>query len=143
MANGGAHLHLVVTAFVTNPPTNAQQGEDWLRELVRLVDMEILFDAKALYCEDLGNEGVTGIVGLTTSHSSFHEWHVNVDEPFFQFDLYSCRNYDVETVFQHLQHWGMTRANYILLDRDPSLKSIVVLDQGVHTPVNMEVSAQF
>lgn len=135
MANGAnAHRHLIVTAFVTNPPTSAHEGEIWLRELVDLVDMEILFDAKAIYCEDLGNEGVTGIVGLTTSHASFHEWHMNVAEPFFQFDLYSCRDYSLETVFDHLMRWGMSRANYILIDRDPALDGVAVLDQGVYRP---------
>ena len=131
MANGGAHLHLVVTAFVTNPPTSAQAGEDWLRELVRLVDMEILFDAKAIYCEDLGNEGVTGIVGLTTSHSSFHSWHL-AEEPFLSFDLYSCRTFDLDIVFEHLRHWGMTHCDYVLIDREPN--QMKVIEQGRHYP---------
>jgi S-adenosylmethionine/arginine decarboxylase-like enzyme len=77
MADGELnHRHIIVTAYCSNCPTSVEAGETWLRKLVDIVGMQILFDAKAIYCEDLGNEGVTGVVGLTTSHASFHSWHM-------------------------------------------------------------------
>jgi S-adenosylmethionine/arginine decarboxylase-like enzyme len=126
------HLHLVVTAWVDEPPMTAQEGENWLRRLVSLVDMQILMDAKALYCEDLGNEGVTGIVGLTTSHSSFHSWHA-AKAPFVSFDIYSCRSFLPEVVFQHLMDWKMTKCEYILIDRNPET-GMKIVDQGTFIP---------
>lgn len=115
--SGNNHRHLIVTAFVDAAPTSVEAGEAWLRELVSIVDMEILFDAQALYCEDLGNEGLTGIVGLTTSHASFHAWHM-AEKPFVQFDLYSCKMFDEEDVFAHMSAWKMTSCHYTLIDRN-------------------------
>ncbi len=121
------HIHLVVTAYVTQPPMTAEAGEEWLHRLVQIIDMQILMNAKAIYCEDLGNEGVTGIVGLTTSHASFHSWH-DADEPFVSFDIYSCRDFSTESVFQHLLEWGTTHCDYMLIDRAPG--AMKILDQG-------------
>lgn len=124
------HIHLLVTAWVDLPPMTAQEGTDWLQKLVKIIDMQILMDAKAIYCEDLGNEGVTGIVGLTTSHASFHSWH-DVARPFVSFDLYSCRTFSTEKVFEHLTLWGCTKCSYMLIDRDPNLESMQILDQDI------------
>lgn len=132
-AHGLDHIHLIVTAYIDNAPTTAIQCEDWLRELVEIVDMQILMDAKAIYCEDLGNEGVTGVVGLTTSHSSVHFW-ADIPVPFAQFDLYSCRTFSVEKVFEHMSSWGLKRCNYMLINRDPSLPMMSVVDQGIFIP---------
>ena len=123
------HRHLIVTAFATNLPTSVESGETWLRELVALVDMQILMDAQAIYCEDLGNEGVTGVVGLKTSHASFHSWH-EADEPFVSFDLYSCRHFDHITVFDHLKKWGLIECDYTLMDRNPRRMKIIA--QGTY-----------
>lgn len=132
MANGELnHRHMIVTAYCTDCPTSAEAGEAWLRKLVDLVDMQILFDAKALYCEDLGNEGVTGVVGLTTSHASFHSWHL-AEKPFLTMDLYSCRNFDSESVLDHLNEgFGAFRVHFMVIDRNNG-KNIVV-EQGIKT----------
>ena len=122
---GNLHRHLVVTAFVSSPPMSIECGETFLRELVSLVDMQILMDAKAIYCEDLGNEGVTGVVGLTTSHASFHSWHM-AEEPFVSFDLYSCRDFSVEAVLDFLKDkWKVYDCDYLLIDREPRKPAIL------------------
>ena len=130
MANGALdHRHMVVTAFVTRPPMTVEVGEDWLRRLVKLVGMEILMDANAIYCEDLGNEGVTGVVGLTTSHASFHSWH-DEEEPFINFDLYSCKDFSVVDVLKHINEFGAAKCNYMLIDRNGGTNRVV--ETGIH-----------
>jgi S-adenosylmethionine/arginine decarboxylase-like enzyme len=125
MANGALdHRHIIVTAYVTHPPMTVEVGEDWLRRLVKLVDMEILMDANAIYCEDLGNEGVTGVVGLTTSHASFHSWH-DVERPFINFDLYSCKDFAIDDVLAHLNEFGAEQCNYVLIDRNEGKNAVV------------------
>lgn len=118
------HRHLIVTAFLDNAPTSVVIGESWLTELVSIVDMQILMDAKAIYCEDLGNEGLTGIVGLTTSHSSFHAWH-QADRPFMNFDLYSCKEFEIEDVLAHFSCFVPTKISYMLIDRDEGINTII------------------
>ncbi len=111
------HRHIIVTAFVNNPPVTVKKGEDWLHTLVDIVDMKILMNATAIYCEDLGNEGVTGVVGLTTSHASFHSWH-DCEKPFVQMDLYSCRHFEIDDVLNHLLEFGAYEIDYVLIDRN-------------------------
>lgn len=123
------HRHMIVTAYCDNCPTSVEAGESWLRKLVKIVDMQILFDAQAVYCEDLGNEGVTGIVGLTTSHASFHSWHM-AKEPFLTMDLYSCRDFLSEDVLAHLHEgFGAKCVKFIVIDRNAGLNQIV--EQGI------------
>lgn len=122
------HRHLIVTAFLNNAPTNVETGEDWLTKLVEVVDMQILMDAKAIYCEDLGNEGLTGVVGLTTSHASFHAWHA-VERPFMQMDLYSCRDFTVADVLEHMKVFEPTEVSFVVLDRNDGINKVV--EQGV------------
>jgi S-adenosylmethionine/arginine decarboxylase-like enzyme len=130
MAHGALdHRHLIVTAFVTRPPMTVEAGENWLRELVGLVGMEILMDANAIYCEDLGNEGVTGVVGLTTSHASFHSWH-GAERPFMTMDLYSCRHFEAQTVIDHLAEFGAEECRYMVIDRNEGRNEIV--ESGIH-----------
>lgn len=124
------HRHLIVTAFLRNSPTSVEQGQTWLTELVSIVDMQILMDAKAIYCEDLGNEGLTGVVGLTTSHSSFHAWHT-VEEPFMKFDLYSCRDFSIADVLDHFDCFDPTEINFTLLDRNGRTNKVI--DEGTRT----------
>lgn len=132
MAHGELnHRHMIVTAYCTDCPTSTEAGENWLRKLVDLVNMQILFDANAIYCEDLGNEGVTGVVGLTTSHASFHSWHM-AEKPFLTMDLYSCRDFDTDLVLQHLEEgFGATRTHFMVIDRNNGIN--VIVEQGVKT----------
>lgn len=120
------HKHLIVNAFISKPPMSADEGKEWLHQLVELVDMQILLEANAIYCEDLGNEGVTGVVGLTTSHASFHAWH-QVDEPYIRMDLYSCKDFSSFDVINHLDKFGIKACDYALFDRNNGIK---LLEQG-------------
>lgn len=131
MAGDLNHRHMIVTAYCTDCPTSVEKGENWLRELVDLVGMQILFDANAIYCEDLGNEGVTGVVGLTTSHASFHSWHM-AEKPFLTMDLYSCKDFDSEVVLDHLREgFCATKVHFLVIDRNNGAN--IVVEQGIKT----------
>lgn len=114
---------MIGTAYVSNPPLTVEEGEAWLRELVQKIDMVILIEPQTVLCEDLGNEGVTGIVGLKTSHASFHSWS-SVDEPFLNFDIYSCKTFDAQTVVDHLAQFGLLDIKYVVLDRNHGINEI-------------------
>lgn len=120
------HIHLLVTVWAENPPMSADAGNRWLRELVDVIDMQILMESRAVYCEDLGNEGVTGIVGLTTSHASFHSWD-SAERPFINIDVYSCREFDPADVLAFIRRtWGATEASFMLVDRANGANEILL-----------------
>lgn len=110
------HLHLLVDAYVDNPPQSEDVANDWLNRLVIALGMEKLGGPWSTYCDDPCNRGLTGQVWLTTSHSSFHFWD-NADKPFVHFDVYSCRDYDVETVLELLKEFNPTSGHYTLINR--------------------------
>jgi len=100
------HKHLIVTAHVAEPTKDPKVIENFLNNLVELVDMKIFMPARAKYCDDELNSGVTGDVVITTSHSSIHIWDNEPGNPYpgmLQFDLYSCKDYDPNDVLKFIQ----------------------------------------
>ncbi len=110
------HLHLSIDAKVNNPPRDEATAKDWLDRLVIALGMEKLGGPWAIYCDDPDNRGLTGQVWLTTSHSAFHFWD-NCDQPFVKFCVYSCREYDIETVLELFKEFEPVSGAWTLMDR--------------------------
>ena len=90
--------------------------ESWMDELVRLVDMNILIPTQAVFCETEGNDGITAIVCIDTSHASIHLWNAPISN--LRFDLYSCKDFDEMVVLQHLKKLGVFETKYQIIDRN-------------------------
>lgn len=89
----------------------------WLKRLVKAVDMEILHGPHVVSCSDPGNEGTTGVVVLSTSHSSVHIWDQE-DVPYLKMDLYSCKRFDIQTVLAMLGELDARLCEYQVIDRN-------------------------
>lgn len=111
------HKHMLVTAFVKNPPTESARVEKWLLRLVEKVGMKVLIEPKAVKCDTLGNEGVTGIVCIETSHASIHVWS-ECDRPFLKMDLYSCKEFDPNAVIKMISEFTIEEIDWIVVDRN-------------------------
>lgn len=110
------HKHLLVTARVDSPTEDPKVVEKWLHDLVDIAGMKILIEPFAKYCDDAGNEGVTGAVVITTSHSSIHIW-----SDYIQVDLYSCKEFDVDKILDHIKSaFNVVKYKWQVIDRDPS-----------------------
>lgn len=117
------HTHLIVTMTLSNPPKTTQIVYDWLIKLVKTVGMEILSGPHVEECADIGNEGVTGIVVLSTSHASLHCWS-EVEIPYLQFDLYSCKDFDKSLVMKMFDEFGLKEIiHFYHIDRNIPLVS--------------------
>jgi S-adenosylmethionine/arginine decarboxylase-like enzyme len=121
--------HVLVTGYLAEAPgpEYVPQLNDWFRRLVEAVDMKILIDPICVYCDDEGNEGVTGMVGITTSHSSIHFW--SGEPSFFKFDLYSCKDFTLDSVSDMLREFGTTKFTYTIVDRTDDEHPVI--DSGV------------
>lgn len=112
------HLHLIIRGFMKYPPTTEDSINSFLLELVEKVRMKILYGPHSVYCNDLGNEGVTGTVTLSTSHASIHVWD-HVKPALFQFDLYSCSEFTSKEVLELLnERFHIFNTTYIFIDRN-------------------------
>lgn len=119
------HQHILVTGYLDKAPEidYTEFLDGWFNRLVAAVDMEILIPPKCIWCDEEGNEGVTGLVCITTSHSSIHFW--SEPRPFYKFDLYSCKDYAVDIVVEMLKELGTKELHYDLVDRNGH-KAIII-----------------
>lgn len=111
------HLHLLVKGYVKNPPKETEVLNDWFVRLVEKVRMKVVSGPNSVYVDEPGNEGVTGTVTLATSHSALHCWQLDTP-PMIQFDIYSCSNFTVEEVIEHLNEFGLISYTYMMIDRN-------------------------
>lgn len=105
---------------IKNPNISAEQLVTWFYRLVDLIDMKILLPPSAAYCYIPGNEGITGIACLETSHCSIHVW-----ENYLQFDLYSCKSFDIIPVIRHFAVFEPEQYSYMLIDRNEDSQKVV------------------
>jgi S-adenosylmethionine/arginine decarboxylase-like enzyme len=119
------HKHFILNAIVTNPINDETSCNNWLTELVEIVNMDILIPPHSKYCDIPGNEGVTGTVVITTSHMSIHIWPQQ-PEPHIRMDVYSCKDFDVKKVLEFVNKtMGMVDYDYVLIDRNKTKMNII------------------
>lgn len=121
------HKHLLINAKVNNPMTDEQEAIDFLNTLVERINMKIIKGPFAHYVGAKGNEGLTAIVMIETSHIAFHIW----DQPqpaMLQFDLYTCGSLDQDEVITTLaEYFDLVSVDYKRIDREVGF---VVEDEG-------------
>ena len=121
--------HILVTGYIAEAPgpEYVYTLQDWFNRLVEAVDMKVLIDPICVWCNDEGNEGVTGMVGITTSHSSIHFW--SGEPSYYKFDLYSCKDFALESVAEMLKELGTYKFTYTVVDRTDDEHPVI--DSGV------------
>jgi len=97
-----------------------------MRGIVGHVRMNVMIDPVTAYCNDLGNEGITSTVILTTSHCTMHIWNFpESNDGVMQFDLYSCAPFDVDEVISYLAgKFEIKSAKFKFLDRETGFVDI-------------------
>ena len=115
------HLHLIVRGFVNNPPKTEEVLNSWLKTLVSKVGMVVVAGPTSIYVNEPGNEGITGTITLATSHASIHIWDAVVPS-LVQFDIYSCKEYDIDEVLNHLNEFGLQSCDWIYIDRNNGIE---------------------
>lgn len=116
------HQHLLVKGTIRKATNSTDVINQWFRNLVTKVGMVVVAGPTSVYINELGNEGLTGTVTLATSHASIHIWDA-ANPKFFQFDIYSCKCYDIQTVIDHLnEEFDMIEFEYMEIDRNDNMK---------------------
>jgi len=110
------HHLLVVSALVALPIKDVAEGKQWLSQLIHALGMYPLAPATGAYCHDVGNQGLTLLQPITTSHIALHIWDAH-NPAQLELDVYSCKAFDLNTVFEHLQPMLPTQIRHKFLDR--------------------------
>lgn len=106
------HLHLLVQGTMIIPLSKLEI-EKFTLTLIQNIDMDILGGPHVYRSDVEGNEGFTIITAITTSHVVMHTW----DTGLIQLDVYSCKNFDVQTIIDMLSDISIEDIKYKFLDR--------------------------
>lgn len=118
------HQHLLVKATIKKATKSTEEINNWFSKLVEKVGMVVVAGPTSVYIDELGNEGLTGTVTLATSHASIHIWDAT-DPMCFQFDIYSCKCYDIQVVIDHLhEQFDLIDFDFMEIDRNENMKIV-------------------
>lgn len=110
------HHHLIYQAKVNRADIGEDSNnilEKFLYDLVEQIGMQILIHPQVAFSHQ---KAWTGIVGIVTSHISFHYWTV---EKQLQLDIYSCKEFDVNKTIQFLNDfWKSNEVKALFVERD-------------------------
>jgi S-adenosylmethionine/arginine decarboxylase-like enzyme len=121
------HKHLIVRAEAVSPPMDEEFLRRWLEKFIEEIGMKVMMGPYVKYSNMVGNRGITGAAIIETSHIVMHVW----DEPdpaLLQFDVYSCGEFDPETICNKIKKdFNTTKIEYKFLDREHDLKELHTL----------------
>ena len=120
------HKHLIVRAELNYPPYSVYEIKDWMRNLVKQIDMNILMGPYAVYSDMVGNQGLTAVTIIETSHIALHVWD-EVEPALMQLDVYTCSKLNIDDVFEAIKEFEPTKVEYKYIDREHNL---TLLDKG-------------
>jgi S-adenosylmethionine/arginine decarboxylase-like enzyme len=120
------HKHLIVRAELNNPPKCTSAIDLWMRRLVDQIGMKILMGPYSVYSDMVGNQGLTAVTIIETSHIAMHVWD-EVDPALMQLDVYTCSTLNIEDVFKALEQFEPVKVEYKYIDREYGL---TLLDKG-------------
>ena len=117
------HKHLIIRAEVNRPLKGEKETKQWLRKLVKKIDMKIIKGPFAGYVTKEGNRGITGVVMIETSHIAIHVWDETLPA-LVQCDVYSCAEFSSNEVLAEFLNMEVTKIDHVLLDRANEIKTI-------------------
>ena len=122
------HKHLIVRADIGWCPQEEDLNKisDWIRSLIKKIDMKLLAGPYTTYVSEKGNKGMTSVAIIETSHIALHIWD-EVSPGLMQLDVYSCADFNPPDVFKKVNELFQTiKMEYKFLDREKELVEVKV-----------------
>lgn len=129
------HHHFLVRMETTTCPLESDKKAtvEMIRRILKEIRMEPLDEPRVYYQKTpKWNEGLTGIVPITTSHLAFHFWrypqkqilHNPLSNCLLEFDVYTCGSLSkqqLKKVLQNLTPFEPTHLDATVLNRKHAL----------------------
>tara|TARA_Y100000768_G_scaffold284062_2_gene218632 strand:+ start:116 stop:553 length:438 start_codon:yes stop_codon:yes gene_type:complete len=120
------HKHLIVRADIGWCPQEEDLNKisDWVRVLIKKIDMKLLAGPYTTYVSEKGNKGMTSVAIIETSHIALHIWD-EANPGLMQLDVYSCADFIPNQVFEEINKIFKTiKMEYKFLDREKELMEV-------------------
>ena len=119
------HKHFILRAEIKHPPRekDKQRIWNWMFFLIKDIGMKIMFGPEVRYVRTEGNEGLTAVAIIETSHVALHVWDKQ-DPPLLQLDVYTCGPFKPEVVLKAIKEFIPTKIQWKYLDRESDLKTV-------------------
>lgn len=122
------HKHLIVRADIGWTPNEEDLNKisDWIRSLIRKIEMKLLAGPYTTYVNEKGNKGMTSVAIIETSHIALHIWD-ETNPGLMQLDVYSCADFAPQDVFGEIEKMFDTKKiEYKFLDREKELVEVKI-----------------
>ena len=94
--------------------------KEFLYNLVKEIEMEVLIDPVFKFSH---NNAWTGLIGIVTSHISFHYWTI---EQYVQLDIYSCKGFDLKKTKTFLDiFWQANDQKILFINREQGKEFVI------------------
>ena len=129
------HKHFILRAEVKHPPgeKDKQRIWMWMYYLIKDIGMKIMFGPEIRYVTKEGNEGLTAVAIIETSHVALHVWDKQ-DPPLLQLDVYTCGPFKPEIVLREIKEFQPTKIQWKYLDREHDLNTVDIGQWSVDSP---------
>ena len=120
------HKHLIVRADISWCPQEEDLNKisDWIRNLIKKIEMKLLAGPYTTYVNEKGNKGMTSVAIIETSHIALHIWDES-SPGLMQLDVYSCADFIPKDVFDEVNKMFKTvKMEYKFLDREKELMEV-------------------
>ena len=120
------HKHLIVRVNIGWCPQKEDLNKisDWIRSLIKKIDMKLLAGPYTTYFNEKGNKGMTSVAIIETSHIALHIWD-ETNPGLMQLDVYSCADFMPKDVFDEVNTIFKTiKTEYKFLDREKELVEV-------------------
>jgi len=120
------HKHLIVRADIGWCPKEEDLNRisDWIRSLIKKIDMKLLAGPYTTYVNEKGNKWMTSVAIIETSHIALHIWD-ETNPGLMQLDVYSCADFLPNDVFNEINSMFKTvKMEYKFLDREKELVEV-------------------
>ena len=114
------HKHLIVRAELNSPPKCTTAINTWMEALVATIGMKILMGPYSVYSDMIGNQGLTAVTIIETSHIAMHVWD-EVTPGLMQLDVYTCSTLNIDDVFKAIEQFEPVKVEYKYIDREHEL----------------------
>jgi len=118
------HKHLLIRSEVKRPLTTEKDTINWLTNLVKKINMNVLAGPYASKVSKKGNKGLSGVVIIDTSHIAIHTWDES-DPALIQLDVYSCGDFNEKDICNTImKEFDIHKIEYKYLNRETGLNVI-------------------